>query len=668
MRAISRFKKTDPAEIADISTIEEIATQIEQDLAAYHPARLGLREGGKRDRYYPAPLFSEIAEALRLILYAAHEPVPLVSGPLGNSVYTDQVVFDRRIHRILPPGVDKESYDGPGTRWGVIFGLREYMEKTTPAMLDEVLRLDMPLVLSQSLGFMSRARAVSALDLKRSQMKAAGDPATKQRKQLKRAANEVGGGRAVRGSHHFSLGVGADTYPELVTNAPIARTALANSGAVVVSETAGNEAAYFAQLPGNTYWRTRPASISSRNFADLAGFGAFPSGSPEGRWGPAMITFKTTAGTAYDFIPHEGDVGMMAIFGRTGSGKTVLLATLLAVFDQCIGDDGVTVLFDKDRGGELLVRAVGGAYLAVRAGDASGLAPLHGLRDTPADRQFLSRWIKSIILLDGLGPLPAEDHARISRGVSAIMRKPRHLRSLAGLRQYLGWRDALGAGTRLERWCRNHEEGWVFDGERDEVDISARMVGFDMTAILDDDDLVAAAAQYLLYRVRQMMDGRRMVVALDECRAYMLHEQFQADTEDFLLTARKQNAIVILCTQEPEHLLKGTFGPTMVNQCRTQVFFPNATADENVYRGSLFLTEGEYRSIASGAMPGSRQFLLKRDSGSAVIDFDLRSLPEFIAVLSGRAKTVRFGERMREEHTSSWVTEFQRRFAKEAID
>ncbi len=663
MRALARFKKIDPAEVADISTIEEIAAQIEQDLAAYHLVRLGVRPAAGR-------LFSEIAEALRLILTARFEPVPLVNGPLGNSVYTDQVVFERRIHRILPPGVDDESHDGPGVRWSVIFGLREYMEKTTPAMLDEVLRLDMPLVLSQSLGFMSRARAVSALDLKRSQMKAAGDPATKQRKQLKRAANEVGGGRAVRGSHHFSLAVGADTYPDLVANAPVARTALANSGVVVVPETAGNEAAYFAQLPGNTYWRTRPASISSRNFADLAGFGAFPSGEPEGRWGPALITFKTTAGTAYDFVPHvEGDVGMTAIFGRITSGKTVLLMTLLAMFDQCLGKDGVVFFFDKDRGGELLVRAVGGAYLEVRSGEPSGWAPLRGLSNSPADLQFLGRLTRAMILSDGLGPIPAEDHGRIARGIASIMRKPIHIRSFAGVRQYLGWRDPLGAGPRLEPWCRGREFGWFFDGDRDDVNVSARMIGTDLTKILDQPTLVALGAQYQMYRWRSVMDGRRAVIALDECRAYLLHEQFQTDTEDFILTARKNEAIVILCTQQPEHLLKGTFGPTVVNQCMTKIFFRNPDADEKVYRDKLFLTEGEFTAVKDGMPPGSRQFLLKRDSGSAIIDFDLSPLSEFVEILSGRAKTVREAERLREEHPEDWVDKFMsRNREKEAAD
>lgn len=649
-RMVARFRRV-PEVLADISQIEEIGTQLAQGLADYGLSRLELRERVKLGKYYPAPLFSEIAEALRLILTTRYEPVPLVGGLIGNSIYTDQAVFERRIHRILPPGVEDEH----GARWGVIFGLREYMDSTNPGMMDEVLRLNMPLVLSQSFGFMSRSRAIGALTLKRSQMKAAGDPATKQRKQLKRAASQVGGGENVRGAHHISLAVYADSYAELVSNAAVARTALANSGAVVVPETAGNEAAYFAQLPGNAFWRTRPGAISSRNFVDFSSFGAFPAGSPEGRWGSATLTFKTTAGTAYDFIPHVGDVGMTAIFGRVGSGKTVLLMTLLAMLDQSVGDDGVTFFFDKDRGGELLVRAVGGSYLSVRAGEESGLAPLVALSNTSQDRLFLGRLITGMILLDGLGPLPASHHAQIARGVAAIMRKPATLRSFAGLRQYLDW-SPDGAGARLERWCRGGALGWLLDGKRDKLDISARIVGIDLTAILDDETLVQSTAQYLLYRIRLLMDGRRGVLALDEAHAYMPHEQFKDLTEDCLLTARKNEWIVILCTQQPEHLLKGSFGTTVVNQCMTKFVYRNPTADKKVWCGDMHFTAGEFFAISEGML--AYEVLLKRESGSAILNFDLSPLPDHLKILSGRASTVREADRLREAHGDAWKEKF----------
>jgi len=163
---------------------------------------------------------------------------------------------------------------------------------------------------------------------------------------------------------------------------------LAEAGALIAQESnpGGLEAAYFAQLPGNSQWRTRPGAINSRNFAHLANFAAFPHGARAGRWGGAMARFKTTAGTAYDYIPHVDDVGMTVVFGRIGSGKSTWLMYVLAMFDQYLVDrDGIIFFFDKDRGGELLTRAVDGTTLVVLnllKNDRVSLGHFQHLQDT----------------------------------------------------------------------------------------------------------------------------------------------------------------------------------------------------------------------------------------------------------------------------------------------
>ncbi|HQT26968.1 MAG TPA: Na-translocating system protein MpsB, partial [Burkholderiales bacterium] len=56
------------------------------------------------------------------------------------------------------------------------------------------------------------------------------------------------------------------------------------------------------------------------------------------------------------------------------------------------------MFFDKDRGGELLVRASGGAYLELRRGEASGMSPLRGLKNSEVDREWLKGRLKAQIL------------------------------------------------------------------------------------------------------------------------------------------------------------------------------------------------------------------------------------------------------------------------------
>jgi type IV secretion system protein VirB4 len=182
------------------------------------------------------------------------------------------------------------------------------------------------------------------------------------------------------------------------------------------------------------------------------------------------------------------------------------------------------------------------------------------------------------------------------------------------------------------------------------------MVGIDLTAILDDETLVQPTAQYLLYRIKRLMDGRRGVLALDEAHAYMPHDQFKDLTEDCLLTARKNEWIIILSTQQPEHLLKGSFGATVVNQCMSKFVYRIPTADKKVWCGDMHFTEGEFSAISEGML--AHEVLLKRESGSAILNFDLSPLPECLKILSGRAKTVREVEVLREAHGGAWAEKF----------
>jgi type IV secretion system protein VirB4 len=658
-RFFARFRKTqEPDDPYRVQMIEDLWTTITRSLEGYNLRRLGVRGGAN------GMLFTEIGEALRLILYCRHQPIGLTDGPLGSAIYTDRAVFERRHYRLLHP--DR-------VRYGAIFGLREYMATTHPGMVNELLPLRMELVLSQSFGYLPRQAAIRRLIRKQNQMIGSSDRAYAQISDIDTAASEIAGGEVARGLHHLSLGVYADSYSRLEQSAGEAQSALANAGAVIAQESLGNEAAFFAQLPGNLDWRTRPGVISTRNLAHFADFGTFPQGSEHGRWGPAIIRFRTVGHTAYDYIPHVDDVGMTAIFGRVGSGKTTWLMAMLAMFDQCIGDDGVIFFFDRDRGGELLVRAVGGTYIEISAGQQSGLAPLRGLQNIPQDRDFLERWIKALIMLDGHGPLPPQDDTRISRAVRAIMRMPVHLRSLEGLRQFLGWRDENGAGSRLERWCRGNTFGWAFDGEMDELLIQPRMTtgvrmfGFDLTSVFDIDAVIAPAAQYMLYCIGAACDGRRAVVSLDEAQAYLPHEGFQEFTDNFIRRGRKNNTVVIISTQHAEDIIQGAFGAVVIEDAMTKVFFHNPEANEDVYRGQLKLTEGEFRAITEQILPGSHQCLLKRPSGSVIIDFDLSPIREFVAILSGRANTVRYAERLRQQHPD-WVERFMTTYETAARD
>jgi len=175
------------------------------------------------------------------------------------------------------------------------------------------------------------------------------------------------------------------------------------------------------------------------------------------------------------------------------------------------------------------------------------------------------------------------------------------------------------------------------------------VIGLNLTAILDVPELAALTATYLLYRIRSVLDGRGVALIIDEAHKYIKHAPLRDSIEDLLGTIRKLEGIIYICTQQPEHLLIGSFGVMMVNQCLTKIALPNDMADKHVYCDIMGFTAGEYHAVHEGMPTHSHQFLIKRPEGeSAIIDFDLSSLPEYLKTLSWRATSRRDEFIMRE--------------------
>ncbi|MFS2013712.1 VirB4 family type IV secretion/conjugal transfer ATPase [Azospirillum sp. CT11-132] len=639
-----------PAGPAALEALDAVVATLLAELDDHAPRRLGLREGN-------GVLFSEPAEALRLILTSQTLPVPLVNGHLGGAIYTDRVIVGREAIEIRGPG---------GSSYAAAFGLREYPATSWPGMFDAVLAAPYRCVLTQSFGFLPKQAAQAVLTRKQNQMVTAQDKAASQTTALSEAADLLASNAFVMGDHHLSLVTFAGSLEGLRAVTARARRDLAESGAVVAREDLALEAAYWAQLPGNLRLRTRPGAISSRNFAAMASLHNYPAGAAQGHWGEPLTLLRTTGGTAYRFHLHAptgtvSDLGNVFIAGPAGSGKTTLMLFLAAL----AGRQGAQVVFvDKDRGGEILARAVGGTYLVLPAGAPSGLAPLKALSNRPADLAFLKRLITGLVTDPG-GSLAPEDERRLELGLGCLMALPPDARSLGELRAFLGQADPMGPGARLERWCRGGALGWVLDNEADALALDVPFLGVDVTALLDDPLARGPVLACLFHRIEGLLDGRRLVLVIDEFWKALLDPGFRDLVNDKLKTIRKLNGLVVLGTQSPADALKSPIAHSIIEQCPTQILMPNPRADAADYRDGLKLTGPEFQAVREDLTVGGRRFLLKQGTASVACALDLGGLDDLVAVLSARAGTVRLMERLIAEHGAApdaWLPQFRRQW------
>ncbi|WP_419756232.1 VirB4 family type IV secretion/conjugal transfer ATPase [Brevundimonas sp.] len=610
--------------------IEEAARDLAQYLQRYRPRPLGLTQ---RDGLW----FSEPMEALRLVLTGRPGEIPLVHGHLGDALYTVRAIFGRET---------MELRDVADTRFGAMLAIKEYPATTRPGLWNALLTAPFGFVASQSFAFLSKPAARAILERKQNQMVSARDRAASQVESLDAALDDLVSNRFAMGEHQASVLLLSDTPEALGPQVSKARAMLAESGLVVAREDLGLEGAFWAQFPGNFSRRTRPAAITSRNFAALAPFHAHPVGRPEGHhWGEAVALLRTTAGSPYWFNFHQGDLGHTFICGPSGSGKTVVQNFMLAQLERF----GAQQLFiDKDRGAELFVRACGGTYLTLRNGEPTGFAPFRALSPSPASRAFLSRLVRVLVERPD-APLSAPEAKAIDDGVAALEALPPERRSIAALRTLLGQSDAAGVGARLERWSRSGPLGWVLDNDVDALTLDARFAGFDITQLLDNAEVRTPALLYLFHRVAQLTDGRRLVLDIDEFWKALGDPAFTELAQDGLKTWRKQNAFMVFGTQSPADALRSPIAHTILEQCATRIFLPNPHGQARDYVDGFGLTREEFRLIREVLTPESHRFLVKQGHDSVVVELDLSGLDDLLAVLSGRAETVALLETLRRE-------------------
>lgn len=632
-RRLARRSEQAASRAAEIRALDAARDALIAALSAYGPTLLGTYE-----RWQGAP-GSEVLDYLATLYNGEPTQVRLPFGDVGDHLPGRRVSFGAQTLELGPSGTSERRFSG-------IVSIKDYPGLTTPGMLDSLYRLPFEMTVTQSFAFADRAAALSRLNLTLRRMKAADDEAVGLRDELAEARDAVASGRAGFGEHHLTIAVHGDSPAAVDRGVAEVQAALTDLAMVAVREDIGLEGAFWAQFPGNDGFIARRALVSTRNFASLASWHSFPVGQAEGNhWGPAITLLETTAAGPYHFNFHQGDLGNFTVIGPSGSGKTVVLNFLLAQAQRIAPR---VVFFDKDRGAEPFLRALGGVYDVLRPGQPSGLNPLL-LEDNAENRRFLIEWIARLV--GGDAPLTPDEAHQIERAVGINMAAPRHLRRLGAFAQLLrgGAKPHAGdLGARLAPWVGQGEHAWLFDNQHDTLGLDSRVIGFDMTRLLDDPRTRTPAMMYLFHRVEERLDGMPTIIVVDEGWKALDDDAFVARIRDWEKTIRKRNGIVGFATQSAEDALNSRIASAIVDQAATQIFMPNPRAKAEHYCDGFGLTAHEFEIIR--ALPDtSRAFLIKHGRDSVVAQLDLAGERDLLTILSGRETTVRALDAIRAE-------------------
>lgn len=618
-----------------VAKLMELAGNVEAVLKDYAPYRLGM---------YEAPnglVFSETLEFFGYLLNRIDEPVPVLSAPIANYLPVSRHMFSVKTgdYVVSTPAGEKQ--------FGAILNIKEYAEGTYPGILNGLKYLDFEYVITHSFSPVGRHDALKTLERTKGMMISSGDKAVSQIIELDHAMDELASGNFVLGEYHFIIAIYASSQEQLGRQLASTRAELSNAGFVTAKEDWAIAASFYSQIPGNWKYRTRLANISSLNFLGLSPLHNFSAGKKDNNpWGDAVTTLQTTNGQPYFFSFHathpaekslgEKAIGNTMVIGKSGTGKTALINFLLSQV-QKLDPEPTIFFFDKDRGAEIFVRACGGNYLALANGSPTGFNPFQCER-TEANIQFLADLVK---VLAGKRDYSAREEEDIFRAVESILDTPMHLRSMTNFQKSLPNMGDDGLYARMRKWTAGNSHGWVFDNPTDNIDLrKANIIGFDYTDIIENAEVRVPVINYLLHRLEELIDGRRLIYVMDEFWKILDGEgglkEFAKNKQK---TIRKQNGLGIFATQSPEDALKSDISAALVEQTATMILLPNPNANREDYIEGLKLTEAEFGVVRS-LDERSRCFLIKQGHGSVVCQLNLRDMDDALAVISASTDNI----------------------------
>ncbi|HDS7398473.1 TPA: conjugal transfer protein TraB, partial [Escherichia coli] len=473
--------------------------------------------------------------ALEFLYFLANMEWAIV--PVCRDRIREYIMDNRPVSSLWGDVVQIRTVDHNFYTTGIEF--REYEEDTEPGQLNMLKEADFEYLLTQSFSCLSESSAKTFLTHQEKSLQETRDRAQSQLAQLGTALDMLTSREFVMGYHHGTVHVWDNDQNAVQRKARRVKVMLTGCGVVGGTISLASEAAYYARLPGNQKWAPRPVPINSWNFLHFSPFHNFMRGKPDNNpWGPALTMFRTISGTPLYFNFHvtpleelsygKRPLGHALITGMSGEGKTTLLNFLLA---QSMKYNPRLFVYDRDRGMEPFIRSVGGYYKVLQQGMPSGFAPLQ-IEPTKRNIALIKNLFRICVETTNNGPISATMATELAEGVDAVMGEgsliPREARTVTILDGYVNEVVENGVSLKglLREWTREGQYGWLFDNDKDSLDLSANDIfGFDLSEFIAAKEEVSSPARtplmmYLLYRVRDSIDGKRRVIqCFDEFHA-----------------------------------------------------------------------------------------------------------------------------------------------------
>lgn len=407
----------------------------------------------------------------------------------------------------------------------------------------------------------------------------------------------------------------AETRSVALSNASTVRKLLDNSGFVTHLESINAIEALLGSLPSHTFENVRRPLLSSLSLVDLVPTTSIWSGDDEspnplykpfygGAAVPCLLHAATTGNTPFRFNLHVGDLGHTLVAGPTGSGKSVLLALLMAQFRRY--PNARVFSFDKGWSAFTLCHAVGGAHYDIGNDDAPlSFAPLSRVHESATERAFAEEWIETVCTIQGVS-VDAEKRGLIHEAVVNLSDPT--LDGQRGVDNLLNLITDPEIEAALSFYASTGRAGSLLSAQSDTLNLESSLFSvFELEHLLTGGEsaklVVVPVLMYLFHRVEVALGaGDPALIVLDEAWVMLDNPVFSSKIREWLKVLRKFNTAVIFATQSLSDLANSPLKAVLLESCPTKILLPNREAAGQSAAGlyaEIGLNEHQTRLLAA---------------------------------------------------------------------
>lgn len=609
------------------SAVEEFRNLIansQEALVSYSLKLLGTYKDERGTEY------SEIASFLNFLLTFKDKLIPVTNSYVGHMICDSRHSFYENTLAIE----DGRS----ATLFAKTFEMIDFGVAHI-GVLEDILKINAEFLFTQIFSYLGEEKIIGALDRQLARFRAKrSDHMSEQQEELLEAKNGVEARKFFFGEYDAIVTVFNQDLVKLKAKAVATLSAFEKLNGYRFAECSiEHPNVFLSHLPGADAVRKKIKTTA--NLATTFPMYNFATGkaklNPLGD-GTAIMPLKTNSETLYYFNVHDTPLaantigkaiaGHILFLGKTGSGKSVLVAAILTFLDRF---DPFLFSVDYKSGMEIFFRAMGGEYFTLKRGEATGMNPFQ-LPDDLSTREFLN---SLIVTLAGHN-ISVLQQKIIAEAINHTMSLPFENRNMKSFMTFLDTSEP-DLIQKLSIWLNESNKfGWVFDNHSNNFDPeNFHRIGFDCAGILEENyppcEPILMFLFFLKERMKKKVNAQKsfLITIVEEFWYATKFDMTRQSIESSLNAGRKEFETLFLVSQYPEQAINSQIFSPIVSGTTTKVFLANSQMTEGVKAGYIKcgLTDKEFNIVAD-FLESERNFLIKQNSGSVVSKLDLSEI------------------------------------------